>query len=653
MLRTRLFKFFGFLALIFGLLYAFIGVQVIRKQVIQRAENQVRSDLNAAWSVLNGEMNTIETVLKLIVDNSGFREQCSDGQFDDGELRRHLEGIRTRFNLDFLSILTPNGRVVLRSAPPYKVGDYFPADALIQKALKGQGVAGVTLFDPQTLDREYGDLSRRAFLEFEETPFARGSRKNNESRGMVLMSAVPVVYNNNVVAAVYGGVMMNRNKKIVDKIHETIYRNEKYKGTSTGSVTIFLNDCRITTTVRKDNGNRALGTRVSKEVAESVLDNGEPWLGRAFVVKDWYLTAYDPIYTVNNRIVGMLYVGILEQPFVDIVRMMIGRYALLSFAGLLVTLIAAYFLAARVAKPIHALAEASHTMREGQHPGRVEFKKCSTETRTLIDAFNNMADKLVERERKLKEANTSLVAVNKSYMETLGFISHELKTPLGSIMNYTFMLGEDKFGELNEKQKRAVKNIDLNTKRITEMVRHYLNLSRIENNELNPVLADVRINDEIVGSLIELMKLAAEEKSVTIQNNIPDECTVHADYNMTHEVFENLISNAIKYGNKDGCVTIDSQISDAVIEFRVRNTGDGIPEEYRNTIFDKFVRVNGMGMKKKGTGLGLFITQHIVKSHGGTISVNSEEGKWTEFVFTLPASKERLKRHEQRTLENC
>lgn len=105
---------------------------------------------------------------------------------------------------------------------------------------------------------------------------------------------------------------------LVDKINELVFGNEVYKGKPVGTVTIFQDDIRISTNVLNDKGERAVGTRVSKEVYDRVVIKGISWKDRAFVVTDWYFTTYEPIKDISGNIIGILYVGILEKPYADL-----------------------------------------------------------------------------------------------------------------------------------------------------------------------------------------------------------------------------------------------------------------------------------------------------------------------------------------------
>ena len=112
-------------------------------------------------------------------------------------------------------------------------------------------------------------------------------------------------------------MLLNHNDALVDKIQQTLFHDHAYEGRPLGSVTIFQRDARIATTLRGANGARSVGTTVSSEVFDRVLEKGQPWLGKAFVVDDWHLAAYEPIYDPLQNIIGILYVGVLEKKFSD------------------------------------------------------------------------------------------------------------------------------------------------------------------------------------------------------------------------------------------------------------------------------------------------------------------------------------------------
>ncbi|MBN1558276.1 MAG: cache domain-containing protein [Lentisphaerae bacterium] len=633
MLRTKIFKRLALVVVLFAVLSILLGVRTIQSRVLQEAQTRVRLDLSSAWAVYDSQLDKIRTIVALSAAKQAVIELCAAGDWDAPEVRNRLDRIRVRFGLDYLGVTDAEGQVRLRTTPPYAAGDYRTTDPVVAEALNGKAAAGMQLLSSAELAREAEGLREQAFLELENTPRARRTTREVETRGMVMTAAAPVTSQGGVTGVVYGGLLVNRNFELIDRIHEVVYGDEMYEGAPLGTATVFLHDSRIATTVRRANGNRALGTRVSKEVADRVLDNGEPWIGEAFVVRDWYLTAYEPIRDGHGEVIGMLYVGILKEPFVDYGRSLIWRYVGLSAFVLVVALVTAFLLAGRLAAPIHRLVEASNRMKDGSSAVPVPCEGACSETEALIHAFNGMTRTLAEREERLRQ-------LNRSYMETLGFVSHELKSPVASIMNYVYLLREGKLGSLNEKQQRALRSIDSGGHRLVEMVRHYLNLSRIENGELSPAPATLAVRGEVVDPVLEALHGELEERGMRVDNRIGADVTVHADGNMIREVFENLLSNALKYGRAGGAIELTAEPRDGFVEFCVRNEGDGIPPDKMDRLFTKFSRLEDAGKAGagKGTGLGLFITRHVVEAHGGTIRAESEYGRWAAFRFTLPAA---------------
>jgi two-component system, NtrC family, sensor kinase len=642
MLRTKLFKGFAAVVLLFALLSSIVGVRTIQQRVMQETQARVRLDLSSGRAVFNARMQSIQTIVSMAATKRTLVDHAVDGTWDDAELRNRLERIRVRFGLDFLSVLDADGCVVLRTTPPYATGDYRSTDPAVVSALKGQAMACMTLLSGPDLEREAVGLAERAYMELEDTPRARRTPRTEETRGMVMVAAAPVSDANRVIGIVYGGVLVNRNFDLIDRIHDVVYGDELYGDSPLGTATLFLYDSRIATTVRSSNGNRAIGTRVSKEVADRVLDNGEPWIGEAFVVRGWYLTAYEPIRDGAGTIIGMLYVGILKEPFVAYGRSLIWRYLFLTLFVMAVALWVAYLLAGRLTAPIHRLVEASNRTREGARCGHVSTAGTCEETHILIEAFNGMTTTLAEREERLRQ-------LNHSYMETLGFVSHELKSPVASIMNYVYLMREGRMGPLTEQQARALRAIDNGSRRLVEMVRHYLNLARIENREMAPHPVRVAVRTEVIDPLLEGMETALQETGMRVENGIGPEIAVRADINMVREVFENVVGNAVKYGREGGRIDLAAERDGDWVRFRVRNEGDGIPQDRMGQLFQKFNRLHGTkgAKRQKGTGLGLFISRHIVEAHGGEIRAASEPGVWAEFTFTLPAETESAGDEEQ------
>src|SRR5262249_10330873 len=217
-------------------------------------------------------------------------------------------------DLDFLYITDGDGRVIA-SAPQFKSSNIKADWPVVVAALKGKPTTAIDIFTNSELGELSTDLASRARLDLVPTPNAVPTDRNEETRGMVIHSASPVILGNGGTAALVGGLLLNQNLVFIDTINDLVYRDASLPQGSRGTATLFLDDVRITTNVRLFEGRRALGTRVSSAVRATRLDQGKTWLDSAFVVNDWYISAYEPIIDSYGRRIGMLYVGFLEAPF--------------------------------------------------------------------------------------------------------------------------------------------------------------------------------------------------------------------------------------------------------------------------------------------------------------------------------------------------
>ena len=248
---------------------------------------------------------------------------------------------------DYLHLLDLNGDWLYE--PSYSGYTHSKRSVLFNQTKLGVADSGVEIFTQEDLSREKSIDNNLLRLSLVDTPRARPIKHNVEKRGMMLRMIYPVRgATNNVVAYLDGGVLLNRNFKFVDSIRDLVYGPDSLIDGSIGTVTVFIDDVRITTNVRSKSGQRALGTRVSQEVRTRVLEQGNNWIDRAFVVNDWYISAYEPIYDVDGERVGILYVGFLEAPFSNLLR----NALLILFALFIVVMLLSSWFAFRGAKSI-------------------------------------------------------------------------------------------------------------------------------------------------------------------------------------------------------------------------------------------------------------------------------------------------------------
>ncbi len=222
----------------------------------------------------------------------------------------------------------------------------------------------------------------------------------------------------------------------------------------------------------------------------------------------------------------------------------------------------------------------------------------------------------------------------KMRQEFFSNVSHELKTPITSIQGYTELLYND-FAKSREQEKEFLKIIQREITNITNLINNILTISKLENKEFEINKSEVNIKI-IVEDIISSTKPMCLEKNINIKNNCED-ITIFADYKKIHQLFNNLIVNAIKYNKQNGYVEINCVKTDENIIIIVKDNGIGIPLVDRNRIFERFYRVQkGRSKNDGGTGLGLSIVKHIVKYYNGKIKVKSTEGFGSEFIIKIP-----------------
>ncbi|MBN2055871.1 GAF domain-containing sensor histidine kinase [bacterium] len=229
-------------------------------------------------------------------------------------------------------------------------------------------------------------------------------------------------------------------------------------------------------------------------------------------------------------------------------------------------------------------------------------------------------------------------AVN-AYMEMLGFVSHELKSPVASMVTDADLLAGGYLGDLNDKQREKLKRLSAKGEYLLGLVREYIDLSRIEGGELQPGFESV---DDLVKAVIEptvdIVLPQLEAKHMTLLPEFPDApLAAELDVNLIKIVMVNLLSNAVKYGDEGGKIELSLAGGGDGITISVLNEGPGFPEDQRQQLFKKFSRLKTKElMKRKGTGVGLYTSWKIVQVHGGRIQASSREGEWAKFEFTIP-----------------
>ena len=241
--------------------------------------------------------------------------------------------------------------------------------------------------------------------------------------------------------------------------------------------------------------------------------------------------------------------------------------------------------------------------------------------------------------RRLAATRERLETVNRAYQEVLGFVAHELKNPVASMITNARLLCDGYVGDITPQQRQKIERIAYNGQYLIGFIESYLDLEKIENAESTATMQEIAsLADEVVRPAIDLLHPQIEGRRMVLEVSIPEgRVSMRGNAELLRVTVVNLIGNAIKYGRELGRLRIALEIGEAQAEISVWNEGPGFPPEKRADLFQRFVRQNTPELiRRKGSGLGLYTSWKIVQLHGGTIWADSELGAWACFAFRIP-----------------
>ncbi len=599
---------------------------------LREVQTRVRLDLNSARSAYDHRQELIAASLRAAAVSGRLAEALAGG--DEAFLAEAARELYAEGNSDFLCLLDAEGRVLHRPRNPAQQGDDLSTSPLVSRVLHtGEAATGTVILGRQQLAREGPDLAERARFELIDTPAAYPTEDEVRTEGMVLGAAVPVRDRQGGVAAIlYAGQLLNRRFEIVDRIKQEVFPSHVYHGRDIGTVTVFQGDLRISTNVADQEGNRAVGTRLSAAVYDEVMGRGGIWAAPAFVVNDWYITAYEPIQDPDGRIIGALYVGLLQEPFVYRRNLFIWVF----LAGMLLATVASLaliFLGTQVVlEPIGRIIAMHDRIVAGDLSARVGAHP-SGEMGRLCEAVDSMADALTEREERLKQAARRQITRSEqlaSVGRLAAGVAHEINNPLTGILTFSHMLREKENMDPQDRQ-----DLDLvihEAARAAKIVRGLLDFAR----ERPVTVAPVDLNALVRQTVRLLGNREAFQKTVIVEDLADPLPPIEGDANQIQQVIVNLALNACEAMPEGGTLLISTLARNGRVVIQVTDTGHGIKKEHLDKVFEPFFSTKPVG---KGTGLGLSVSYGIVEQHGGTLEVESEDGKGSTFTISLPTSR--------------
>jgi len=311
------------------------------------------------------------------------------------------------------------------------------------------------------------------------------------------------------------------------------------------------------------------------------------------------------IILLDNKLPGMQGVEVLEQIKIKKIKtvvVMITSYASLELA-------------------VKATNDGAHDFIP--KPFTPQDLRSSIETITKHLFLKNMTKRLNKEGKQIR-------------FQFLSILSHELKAPINAIEGYLNMMQNKQFGENINDYKQIIERCQARTDGMRKLIMDMLDMTKLESGELTRNIRQINIIDSI-RTAIDTMQPIAIQKDITINTDIPEEIIFHGDSEEMDIIFNNLISNAIKYNRDGGEVTILAKEENNNIEVRITDTGIGMTEEDIKRLFVDFVRIKNEKTKKiAGTGLGLSIVKKLTSAYKGTINVESIPDIGSTFILSLP-----------------
>lgn len=363
-------------------------------------------------------------------------------------------------------------------------------------------------------------------------------------------------------------------------------------------------------------------------------------------VAKWYGAKYMRLSLHHRLLIAFLVGTLVVFAIVFSLGLISAQVILLQLAGIALTAFVITVISRKFSERVGLIVQAAERIARGELDEPIlvdtelpEVNALAAKIDQIRESIRHRDKQLLRRNDELRDALHHLQQVNRGYLEMLSFVTHELKSPVASMYAAAITLQDGIAGQMPEPQRKLAATIVRNCEYLEDMVKNYLDLSRIEKGEFEVHPQEVDLLDELVVPNIEQLTQQAENRRIQVCCDVPAGVIVRVDPELVRIAIGNYLSNAIKYGREHGRIEIRARQYGSAVRVSVWNEGAGFGDEQREKLFRKFGRLSDAQTKRqKGSGLGLYLVREIVERHGGKVGATSEPDHWAEFWLTLPLS---------------
>lgn len=607
---------------------------------------KVRSDLAVARGYFDQTLAEIGSGTRGVARSQRLLQAMSSG-----DLVERLASDRQELGLDFLLLVRhddPDNTLPASVAPLLQHSTSTPSRSAQIVRLSRDELAALA-----------PPLLPRLNIPLVDTRNAVPDARAIEDRALVLLALHPVLdASGQSQALLVGGLLLNQNLDFIDHINRIVYPEGALPFGSEGTATLFLDDVRITTNVRLFQDQRAIGTRVSQTVRERVLTQGQTWLDRAFVVNDWYVSAYEPLLDAAGQRVGMLYVGFLESPFRWVRHAMLAVMGLIFLGVMAVSALLSMRWARSIFRPVEQMNRTMQRVEDGDHAARVGQLRARDELGALAGHLDQLLDvidekttallrwgeeldhKVAERTRELEASNASLQLAQQQLVKSeklaaigqlTASIAHEINNPI-AVMQGNLDLIRDTLGDHAQPVKAELKLLDEQVERMRLIVTQLLQYARPT--EYAGYVETLDLNRTVHDCLVLVAHLLAQTRIEVVREL---QATQRVGFNRQElqQVIINLLINAIQAMPQGGTLRLATQdwaddhgARGALLQ--VQDSGPGLAPGVAERLFRPFFTT-----KNDGNGLGLWISLGLVERYGGGITASNREDGQSGAVFSV------------------